>query len=113
MELKADRFERQLAAEALRPVYLIAGSEPLIVQEMADAVRAKARAEGYAEREVLEAGKDFDWNALTMGVASMSLFSTRRLFDLRLPTGRPDRDGRRHTVPRSDGPGKWEVPANK
>lgn len=93
MELKADRFERQLAGENLRPVYLIAGGEPLIVQECADALRAKARAEDYSEREVLEAGKDFDWNALTMGVAALSLFATRRLFDLRLPTGRPDRDG--------------------
>jgi DNA polymerase-3 subunit delta len=93
MELRADRFERQLAGEALRPAYLIAGAEPLIVQECADAVRAKARAEGYAEREVLEAGRDFDWNDLSMGLASLSLFSTRRLFDLRLPSGRPDRDG--------------------
>jgi DNA polymerase-3 subunit delta len=93
MELKADRFERQLASEPLRPVYLIAGAEALIVQECADALRAKARAEGYAEREVLEAGKDFDWNALTMGVAALSLFASRRLFDLRLPSGRPDKDG--------------------
>ncbi len=93
MDLKPDRFERQLAGESLRPVYLIAGAEPLLVQEMADALRAKAIAEGYSEREVLEAGKDFDWNALTMGVAALSLFSSRRLFDLRLPSGRPDRDG--------------------
>ena len=93
MELRADRFERQLAGEPLRPVYLIAGAEPLIVQECADALRAKARAEGYSEREVLEAGKDFDWNELSMGIASLSLFASRRLFDLRLPSGRPDRDG--------------------
>jgi DNA polymerase-3 subunit delta len=93
MELKAERFERQLAGEPLRPVYLIAGGEPLLVQECADAVRARARAEGYGEREVLEAGKDFDWNALTMGVAALSLFASRRLFDLRLPSGRPDKDG--------------------
>lgn len=94
MELRADRFERQLAAEPLRPVYLIAGSEPIIVQEFADALRAKARAEGYSEREVLDASpRDFDWNSLSMGVASMSLFATQRLFDLRLPSGKPDRDG--------------------
>jgi DNA polymerase-3 subunit delta len=93
MELKPDRFERQLAGEPLRPVYLIAGAEPLVVQECADALRTHARAEGYNEREVLEAGSGFDWNELTMGVASLSLFASRRLFDLRLPTGRPDRDG--------------------
>ena len=94
MELRADRFERQLASEPLRPAYLIAGAEPLIVQECADALRAKARADGYLEREVLEAsGRDFDWNELTMGMASLSLFASRRLFDLRLPSGKPDKDG--------------------
>jgi len=93
MELRADRFERQLAGEPLRPVYLIAGDEPLVVQECADALRARAREEGYGEREVFEAGADFDWNTLSMGMASLSLFASRRLFDLRLPTGKPGREG--------------------
>ena len=93
MELKPERFERQLAGEPLRPVYLVAGSEPLLVQELADAVRAKARAEGYGEREVFDAGRDFEWSELVMGFAALSLFSPRRLFDLRLPTGKPDREG--------------------
>lgn len=93
MELRPDRLERQLAGESLRPVYLVAGSEPLLVQEAADAIRAKARSEGYGEREVYDAEGGFDWNTLTMGFASLSLFSVRRLFDLRLPTGKPGRDG--------------------
>jgi len=93
MELRPDRLERQLAGEPLRPVYLVAGSEPLLVQELADAVRAKARAEGYGEREVFDAGRDFDWNTLAGSLAALSLFSPRRLFDLRLPTGKPDREG--------------------
>ena len=93
MELKPERFERQLAGEALRPAYLVAGTEMLIVQELADAVRAKAKAEGYGEREVFEAGRDFDWNELAMGFASLSLFSSRRLFDLRLPSGNPGKEG--------------------
>ena len=93
MEIKPDRFATQLASEPLKPVYLIAGSEPLLVQECADALRAKARDEGYGEREVIDADKDFDWNQLAMGVASLSLFATRRLFDLRLPSGKPGKDG--------------------
>ena len=52
MELKADRFERQLASEPLRPIYLIAGGETLLVQEAADAIRASARAQGFTERTV-------------------------------------------------------------
>ncbi len=93
MELKPDRFERQLAGEPLRPVYLIAGDEPLLVQECADALRARAREEGYGEREVFEVDASFDWNTLSMGMASLSLFASRRLFDLRLPTGKPGREG--------------------
>ena len=93
MELRPDRLERQLASEPLRPVYLVAGAEPLLVQEAADAVRARAREEGYGERQVLDAEGSFDWNELARGVATLSLFATRRLFDLRLPSGRPGVDG--------------------
>ena len=94
MELKTvGNFERQLAGETLRPIYLIAGGESLLVQEAADALRAKAREEGYGEREVLDADASFDWNTLTMGMASLSLFASRRLFDLRLPSGKPGKEG--------------------
>jgi DNA polymerase-3 subunit delta len=93
MELRPDRFERQLAGEPLRPVYLIAGPEPLRVQEAADAVRAKAREEGYGEREVFDVDAQFDWDELARSAGALSLFATRRLFDLRLPTGKPGKDG--------------------
>ena len=98
MELRPDRLERQLASEPLRPVYLVAGAEPLLVQEAADAIRARAREEGYGERQVLDAEGNFDWNELARGVATLSLFATRRLFDLRLPTGRPGTDGAKARV---------------
>lgn len=93
MEVRPAQFERQLAAGELAPVYLVAGSEPLLVQEAADAVRARARELGYGEREVYDVEGDFDWNRLSQGMASMSLFASRRLFDLRLPTGKPGKDG--------------------
>lgn len=93
MELRPDRFLRQLDAEPLRPVYLVCGNEPLLVQELADALRARARGEGYSEREVLDVDAQFDWNRLSQGLASLSLFATRRLFDLRMPSGKPGKDG--------------------
>ncbi len=93
MELKPDRLERQLAGEPLRPVYLVAGDEPLLVQEAADAIRACARGQGYGEREVYDAEGSFNWDTLSLGLASLSLFSPRRFFDLRLPTGKPGKDG--------------------
>lgn len=93
MELRPDVFLKRVGREPLPPVLLIAGDEPLLVQECADAVREKARTEGYGEREVLDAEGSFDWNRLTQGLASLSLFAQRRLFDLRLPTGKPGKDG--------------------
>ena len=65
MELTPDRLASQLTGEPLRPVYLVAGSEPLLVLEAADAVRAAARAQGIGEREVHEMdSRDPDWEGL-------------------------------------------------
>jgi len=94
MELTPERLLAQLAAEPVRPAYLIAGSEPLRVLETADAIRAHARAQGFAEREVFDAdGRSFDWGTLDASFHAPSLFSARRLIELRLPTGKPGKDG--------------------
>ena len=93
MELRPDTFLKRLASEPLPPVLMVAGDEPLLVQELADAVRARALAEGFSERQVLDVGPGFDWNQLAQGLASLSLFASRRLFDLRLPSGKPGKDG--------------------
>jgi DNA polymerase-3 subunit delta len=86
-------LRRQLGAPELKPVYLIAGAEPLLVLEAADALRARAKELGYLEREVLDVESGFDWNRLGDAARSMSLFASRRLIDLRLPSGRPGKDG--------------------
>lgn len=88
-----DRFLRGLAKGGLAPVYLLAGEEPLQVQEAADALRARAREQGYGEREVLDVEAHFDWDSLARSGASLSLFASRRLIELRLPGGRPEREG--------------------
>lgn len=93
MQLRADRFDAQLRAEPLKPIYLLAGDCPLRVLEAADALRARAREEGYSEREVLDVDAQFDWGQLDAAMASLSLFASRRLFDLRLPKGKPGKEG--------------------
>ena len=92
MPLNPAQWQKALAGDSLLPVYLLAGEE-LLVLEAADALRAQARRLGYAEREVLDVGNHFDWNDLARAAAGMSLFATRRLLDLRLPTGRPGTEG--------------------
>lgn len=86
-------FRKQLAAGELAPAYLLAGAEHLLVIEAADALRARARELGYSERVVFDVDASFDWNQLADAGREMSLFASRKLIDLRLPTGRPGKDG--------------------
>ena len=86
-------FLKTLAKGELAPVYLLGGEEPLQLQEAGDALRARARELGFGEREVLDVEAHFDWDRLARSSASLSLFAARRLIELRLPTGKPDRDG--------------------
>lgn len=94
MELTPERLVALPDDAALHPVYLIAGPEMLRVLEAADAVRRQARAQGIGEREVFDAdGRDFDWATLEATFNAPSLFSARRLVEVRLPTGKPGKDG--------------------
>ncbi len=93
MPLKPDQFRSALSQQDLPAVILLAGSEPLLVMEAADAVRAKARDAGFSERQVLDADARFDWDNLAREGASMSLFASRRLIDLRLAGGKAGKKG--------------------
>lgn len=92
MQLKPEQIDAHLHKH-LAPVYFISGDEPLRVMESADAVRAAAREQGYEEREVLTVQPGFDWAALTAQAGNLSLFSQRRIIDLRIPTGKPGAEG--------------------
>ncbi|MEO7431485.1 MAG: DNA polymerase III subunit delta [Dokdonella sp.] len=86
-------FRKQIATGDLKPVYLIAGAEHLLVIEAADLLRARAKVLGFIERDILDVEAHFDWSRLGDAGRSMSLFASRKVIDLRLPTGRPGKDG--------------------
>ncbi len=92
MQLRVEELERHLA-RSLAGLYLIHGDEPLQALEAADAIRAAARRRGYAEREVLAVERGFDWKQLYVSGASLSLFSAKKLIELRIPGGKPGTDG--------------------
>ena len=79
--------------KGLHPLYVIHGAALLLSIEAADAIRAAARHEGCSEREVLIADTGFKWAELRNSAQGMSLFSTRKLLDLRIPTGKPGVEG--------------------
>jgi DNA polymerase-3 subunit delta len=90
--IRADSLDGQLA-RGLAPLYVIHGDEPLLALEAADAVRAKARAAGFNQREVHHAERGYDWSRLALSAQSMSLFGDKTLIELRLPTGKPGTEG--------------------
>ncbi|MGB5338632.1 MAG: DNA polymerase III subunit delta [Gammaproteobacteria bacterium] len=94
MQIKPEQLTGHLRKQ-LAPVYFISGDEPLRVMEAADAVRAAARSQGYDERAVLTVQAGFDWDSLLSGAGNLSLFSQRRIIDLRLPGGKPGDAGSR------------------
>lgn len=99
MQVRADQLTnhlKQCAGEGgrLRPVYTLCGDETLLVQEAADAIRAAARAAGHTERQVhTVAGAHFDWSSLLGASQAMSLFADRQLVEIRIPSGKPGKDG--------------------
>lgn len=81
-------------AKGLRPLYTLHGDEPLQAQETADAIRAAARAQGYTERSThTVSGAHFDWSTVLAAGASLSLFAQRQILELRIPSGKPGKDG--------------------
>jgi DNA polymerase-3 subunit delta len=93
MQLAAAQLASHLA-KGLRPLYTLHGDEPLLVQEAADAIRAAARAQGYTERTVhTVSGAHFDWSEVLAAGGSLSLFADKQVIEVRIPSGKPGKDG--------------------
>ncbi len=92
MKISTEQLPQNLARE-VKPLYTVFGSETLLALEASDRIRARARSEGYSEREVLTADSGFKWNQLALAGSSQSLFATRKLLELRIPTGKPGKEG--------------------
>jgi DNA polymerase-3 subunit delta len=92
MQLRIDALDAHLA-KPLAPLYVISSDEHLLALESADKIRRTARAQGYSERDVLTVERSFKWGELLAANRSQSLFGDRKLIELRIPTGKPGKDG--------------------
>ncbi|MDH5502131.1 MAG: DNA polymerase III subunit delta, partial [Gammaproteobacteria bacterium] len=92
MKIPANQLSAHLRSPLL-PCYLVSGDEPLLVQEATDSIRRKARDAGMDARELHVAEARFDWNELRSSAGNLSLFAERRIIELRLPTGKPGKQG--------------------
>lgn len=92
MKIPSNQIDASVS-RVLMPCYLVAGDEPLLVNEALDKIRARARQQGFAGRDLYIAGNGFDWAELTSSSANLSLFAEKRIVELRLPSGKPGRQG--------------------
>ena len=87
MRIYPEKLASQLQQQLL-PVYLVSGDEPLQVQECCDLIRQQARTAGCTDRELFDASATgFNWHDILHSASSMSLFSERKLLELRVPNG--------------------------
>ena len=92
MQLRPEQLAAHLA-QPLGQLYVLHGDDPLLTVEAGDALRAAARKQGYDDRTVLVVTPSFKWEELFHASGNLSLFGGRTLVDLRIPTGKPGRDG--------------------
>jgi DNA polymerase III subunit delta len=92
VKISGDNLAGNLARQ-LGGIYLVAGDEPLLVNEAADAIRAKARTQGFAERSLNVIERGFDWQALLADSRALSLFAERRIIEIRMANPTPGDQG--------------------
>ncbi len=92
MQLRNDALDAHLN-KPLAGLYVITSDEHLLALEAADKIRKAARAQGFSEREVLVVDRSFKWGELLAANQSQSLFGDKKLIELRIPTGKPGKDG--------------------
>lgn len=93
MQIPSQQLSHHLA-KGLQALYTLHGDEPLMQQEVLDALRAQARREGCAERQVFTvSGAHFDWSGVQAAGRSLSLFADRQIVEIRIPSGKPGKDG--------------------
>jgi DNA polymerase-3 subunit delta len=92
MQLRLDALDGHLS-KSLSQLYVITSDEHLLALEAADKIRKAARAQGYSERDVLTVERSFKWGELLAANQALSLFGDKKLIELRIPTGKPGKDG--------------------
>lgn len=92
MRIKLEQLPQQLQKQTV-PLFTLSGNEPLLILEAVDLIRTHARQQGYTERELFTVDQHFDWAELLNAGHNLSLFGERKILDVRIPSGKPGREG--------------------
>ncbi len=93
MKLKAEQLRRSLEQDS-KPIYWLAGDEPLLMQEATDLVRSHFRRQGFTEREILNVDRGFNWEQFNQAYYNFSLFAEQKVIELRLSSNKLDDAGK-------------------
>ncbi len=88
MKISGNHLSRHLNKD-LAGAYLVSGDEPLLVMEAADSIREAAARHGFQHRDLNIVEQGFQWTELEAAAENLSLFASRRILELRLPTPKP------------------------
>ena len=91
------RFEanqlKQHLTQTLSPLYALVGNEPLAQSECLDMIRQAARKGGAEERANYIVERNFNWQTILQYAQALSLFSSKRILEILIPSGKPGIDG--------------------
>jgi DNA polymerase-3 subunit delta len=93
MQLPLQKLPSHLSTHALKPVYLISGDTPLLIQEARDAIRKASITAGFQQRELFHIETGFNWDQFTVSTQNLNLFSDKTLLECRNSKGKFDTTG--------------------
>ncbi|MEQ1598669.1 MAG: DNA polymerase III subunit delta [Methylotenera sp.] len=92
MRLDSNQLNQHLT-QTLSPLYVLVGDEPLAQSECLDAIRHAARKAGADERSNFIIERNFNWQQIQQFSQALSLFSSKRILEIHIPSGKPGVDG--------------------
>jgi DNA polymerase-3 subunit delta len=94
MKIKPEQLNRTLNSQQLA-LYWLSGDETLLIQETADQIRLHFREQDFLEREVFNVDRSFNWQHFSHAVGNLSLFSQRKIIEIRLGSAKLEEVGRK------------------
>ncbi|MES2501145.1 MAG: DNA polymerase III subunit delta, partial [Pseudomonadota bacterium] len=92
MQLDSNQLKSHLT-KTLAPLYVLVGDEPLAQSECLDSIRQAARKLGADERNSFIVERNFNWQQINQFAQALSLFSSLRILEIVIPSGKPGIDG--------------------
>ncbi len=92
MKIYLNQLEQHLQ-KTLPKVVMLFGDEPFQLQQALDSIRKTAKQQGLEERVRYTHDQQFKWQQLNDEGQALSLFASRKLIELEIPSAKPGRDG--------------------